>query len=135
MCGFPGMALQRISQLLLRDNERGLFGYTLGIAMDGVPAPYALRSAIPALVACALALLAGPGMAVAGTDPSKPDPPKPSSFAPHHTTRRAFGAPIQTPILHKRHQRGKVPSKATGTASTGKKTVASRPSGHRKPSK
>jgi len=40
-------------------------------------------------------------------------PPKPSSFAPHHTGKRSFGAPIQKQILHKRQP--KKPAKAAPT--------------------
>jgi hypothetical protein len=60
------------------------------------------KGAFFALAACVLMLLTAPGAAVAGTDPTDPKHPKPSSFAPHPTTKRAFGAPIQKPILHKR---------------------------------
>ena len=38
---------------------------------------------------------------VASADPKDQKPRKPSSFAPHHTV---YGAPIQRPILHKRHK-------------------------------
>jgi hypothetical protein len=38
---------------------------------------------------------------------------KPSSFAPHHTAKRSFGAPIQTQILHKRQ-----PKKSSHTEPT-----------------
>ena len=30
---------------------------------------------------------------------------KPSSFAPHPTTKRVFGTPVSKPILHKRKKR------------------------------
>ena len=50
----------------------------------------------------ALALLASGAMAAASADPTDAKPPKPSSFAPHPTAKRAFGTPVSKPILHKR---------------------------------
>jgi len=58
-----------------------------------------------ALGACALMLLTVPGVAKAGTDSTDPKPPKSSSFAPHPTTKRAFGTPVSKPILHKGKKR------------------------------
>ena len=45
----------------------------------------------------------------ADAPPSKP-PTKPSSFAPHHTAKRSFGAPVQKPILHKRTPKKQTPA-------------------------
>jgi hypothetical protein len=67
------------------------------------------------LVAVMAALSAGTAI---GSEPklvSKIAPPagtrqKASSFAPHPTKRRVFGAPIQAPIVHK----APVPKKPTG---------------------
>jgi hypothetical protein len=67
------------------------------------------------LMAFALLLLAAGGTAVAGTDSTDPKHPKPSSLAPHPTAKRAFGAPIQPPILHKRHKKA---ARATGNQAT-----------------
>jgi len=50
-------------------------------------------------------LLTVPGAAMAGADSTGRKPAKPSSFAPHPTTKRAFGTPISKPILHKRKTR------------------------------
>jgi hypothetical protein len=63
----------------------------------------------------ALILVAAGGMAVAGTDSTDPKPPKPTSLAPHPTTKRTFGALIQPPILHKRHRKA---ARATGNQAT-----------------
>lgn len=62
----------------------------------------------------ALILMAG-GTAAAGADSTDPKPVKPSSLAPHPTAKRAFGAPIQRPILHKRH---KQPVRTSGKQAT-----------------
>jgi hypothetical protein len=121
--------------LLLCDNDRVLSRYTLKTAMNGVPAPHAFRSALLALLACALALVVAPGMAAAGTDPSNAARAKPSSFAPRHTTRRAFGAPIQSQILHKGHPQGKPPAKGTGGPPASRKPSAPRPKGRGETSK
>ena len=99
------------------------FGYTLQY-MNRPPGPGFLKHAIASLAAFVLTLLAAPGAAAAGTDSTNPSHAKPSSFAPHRTSKRAFGAPIQAPIVHKRHGQGKPPSK-----------VARTPSGHAEASK
>ena len=91
--------------------------------MNGPPVPGFLRHAIASLT-CALTFLAAPGAAAAGTDSTNPAQAKPSSFAPHPTSKRAFGAPIQAPIVHKRHRQGKPPSK-----------IARTPNGHAEASK
>ncbi|HLY53107.1 MAG TPA: hypothetical protein VKQ31_08870 [Steroidobacteraceae bacterium] len=52
----------------------------------------------------ALAVPAVATVATAGSDDSKTAKPKASSFAPHHGGKHAYGAPIQHPILHKRHK-------------------------------
>jgi hypothetical protein len=62
----------------------------------------ALRGASLAVLAAALLIGGRPG--AAGADPSDPKPAKPSSLAPHPTSKRSFGAPIQSPILHKHHK-------------------------------
>ena len=54
-------------------------------------------------VAAGTALAQGPSSpkVVAKTHQPTGKPHKASSFAPHPTTRRVFGDPIQPPILHK----------------------------------
>ncbi|HUL47044.1 MAG TPA: hypothetical protein VLV25_08075 [Steroidobacteraceae bacterium] len=56
-------------------------------------------------LAAAVALLALPGGAAAGTDPTHPRPPKASSFAPRHSKSHVYGSPVSKPILHKRNKR------------------------------
>ena len=56
--------------------------------------------------------LAGALLLAAADGPTQPRP-KASSFAPHHTAKRSFGAPIQSQILHKRQP--KKPAKAAPT--------------------
>jgi len=60
---------------------------------------------VPAVAACALVLaaLAAAGKALA--DPQTDTKAKPSSFAPHHTKSRVYGAPIQKPLVRKRRKR------------------------------
>ncbi|MGH8265781.1 MAG: hypothetical protein ACRETG_03830 [Steroidobacteraceae bacterium] len=68
---------------------------------------------------CALALAGANAPAYAATPPASRAPPKASSLAPHHTRRRVYGAPIQQPILHRRHKRaprGRTHAKAPGPA-------------------
>lgn len=79
------------------------------------------------LMAFALLLLAAGATAVAGPDSTDPKHPKPSSFAPRPTAKRAFGAPIQPPIVHKRHKKAARP--------TGNQATAARSNGHGEPSK
>ena len=59
-----------------------------------------------------LLAFAAPGSALA--DPSADGKPKAkaSSFAPHHTRRHAYGAPVSKPILHKR-KKSKQPAGAS----------------------
>ncbi|HET7757228.1 MAG TPA: hypothetical protein VFK87_08230, partial [Steroidobacteraceae bacterium] len=45
--------------------------------------------------------------AAAGTEPAAAPPPKPSALAPRHTGRRTYGAPIEPPILHRRHKQSR----------------------------
>lgn len=63
------------------------------------------------LVVLVLIGLAGV-MAGARADPpgaqppgAKPPHPKASSFAPHHTAKRAYGSPIEPQILHSRKRK------------------------------
>ena len=79
------------------------------------------------LLASALLLLAAGATAVAGPDSTDPKHPKPSSFAPRPTAKRAFGAPIQPPIVHKRHKKAARP--------TGNQAAAARSNGHGEPPK
>ena len=88
-------------------------------------APRTLKGA--SLMGFALLLLAAGVTAVAGPDSTDPKRSKPSSFAPHHTAKHAFGAPIQPPIVHKRHKKAARP--------TGKQATAPRSNGHGEPSK
>lgn len=60
------------------------------------------------LAVCVLAALTGSAFA----DPKTGAPAPASSFAPHPTRQRAFGAPIQKPILHRRHKRTARPATA-----------------------
>ena len=53
------------------------------------------------LVSCALLFPVGAGAVDTSTGPHKA---KPSSFAPHHSGKHVYGAPIQHPILHKHHK-------------------------------
>jgi hypothetical protein len=92
--------------------------------MNGPPVPGFLKHAIASLAACVITFLAAPGAAAAGTDSTNQTHAKPSTFAPHPTSKRAFGAPIQSPIVHKRHRQAKPPSK-----------VARTPNGHGEASK
>lgn len=64
-----------------------------------------MRSRLLLTVVCAFAV-AGPAqvLAAAATDQRAPAA-KPSSFAPEHTGRRVYGAPIQSPILHSRKKK------------------------------
>jgi hypothetical protein len=78
------------------------------------------------LIASAL-VLAGAAPATASADDSKKATPKASSFAPHSTGRHVYGAPIQGPILHKRHKQGGSTSKAS-TAKTSGRTATGAPS-------
>lgn len=98
--------------------------------MNGPAVPDALKRATVWVVASALAFLAAPGAAVAGTDSTKRPVSKASSFAPHRTTRRAFGTPIKAPILHKRHRQSKPPSSSAAVPAAGKETTVPRPAGH-----
>ncbi len=67
--------------------------------------PWASKGALLLwLAACTAALQAVPG-ASAATDSASAAPPKPSSFAPHHTRSHVYGAPVSKPILHKRRKR------------------------------
>jgi len=50
-----------------------------------------------------LAALAGAGSVLA--DPQADTKPRPSSFAPHHTKSRVYGAPIQKPLVRKHKKR------------------------------
>jgi hypothetical protein len=52
-----------------------------------------------------LAALAASGAAVAEGPTDARGKAKASSFAPHHTKRRAYGAPVSKPILHKPKKR------------------------------
>ena len=54
------------------------------------------------LVTSALVLAALAVSASAYADPPTGNKPKASSFAPRHTKRHAYGAPVAKPILHKR---------------------------------
>jgi hypothetical protein len=75
-----------------------------------------MRTSTMVLAVCALALAAVSGGARADPQPgaaSQPgSPPKASSLAPHPTRQRTFGAPIQRPILHRRHKRAVKPAPA-----------------------
>jgi hypothetical protein len=65
-------------------------------------------------LAGALLLAAAVAVPAAGdAPPPKPPPSTANSFAPHHTAKRSFGAPIQSQILHKRQP--KKPAKAAPT--------------------
>jgi hypothetical protein len=70
-------------------------------------------------------VLAGTASAPAGADDSKTTKPKASSLAPHPTGRRVYGAPIQAPILHKRHKQGA--STKASAAKTGGDTATAVP--------
>jgi hypothetical protein len=63
------------------------------------------RPAQVLLAACALALAGAAVPAAAGAEPATAAPKKPSALAPRHTGRRVYGAPIEPPILHRRHKR------------------------------
>jgi hypothetical protein len=66
---------------------------------------YLARSRAASLVALiSLVALASPALAIAGSDGSNTAKPRASSFAPHHGGKHVYGAPIQRPILHKRHK-------------------------------
>ena len=66
-------------------------------------APSDLKRARLRLAAGTLSLLAASGTAGAGADPTaNPTPPKPSSFAPHHTKSHVYGTPISKAIVHRR---------------------------------
>jgi hypothetical protein len=52
---------------------------------------------------------------------------KPSSFAPHHTGRRVYGAPIQPPIFGPQKRAHHKATKATPTKSTAAKKKAKKP--------
>jgi hypothetical protein len=75
-----------------------------------------LKQALATFAACVL-VLAGPARpALGGTDTTTQQPKaKPSSLAPHPTAKRTFGAPVQPPILHKRHKQG---ARAMGNQAT-----------------
>jgi hypothetical protein len=92
-------------------------------------APQRVRASLKgaSLMAFALLLLAAGATAVAGPDSTDPKHPKPSSFAPRPTAKRAFGAPIQPPIVHKRHKKAARP--------TGNQAAAARSNGHGEPPK
>jgi hypothetical protein len=51
------------------------------------------------------AALAAAGTAAAEAPADGRSKAKASSFAPHHTKRHAYGAPVAKPILHKRKKR------------------------------
>jgi hypothetical protein len=68
---------------------------------------------LPMLLGCALAL---PGLAMATDTATAPHRAKPSSFAPHHGGKHVYGAPIQQPILHKRHKTSRRTPKGDGAA-------------------
>jgi hypothetical protein len=91
-------------------------------AAQRMPASHVLKG-VPR-VAFALVLVLAGGVAAAGTDSTDRKPPKPSSLAPHPTARRTFGAPIQPPILHKRHRQGARAEEGTGAHATGNKATA-----------
>lgn len=60
-----------------------------------------MRRELPLLAICALALA---GTVAPAADSTATKHPKASSLAPQHTASRVYGAPIQPPILHKRHK-------------------------------
>ena len=68
----------------------------------GCPHPIARWVAAWALV---LAALAAGGAAAADPPSDTQQEAKPSSFAPHHTKGRVYGAPVGKPILHKKKKR------------------------------
>jgi len=57
-----------------------------------------------------------PGIAGARDTSADPHKSKPSSFAPHHSGKHVYGAPIQHPILHKRHKTGHKASRSEAAA-------------------
>jgi hypothetical protein len=64
------------------------------------------RAAVNSCCTLALAIAAAVGLPrAAAADPTATTPPRASSFAPHHTRSRVYGAPIQPQILHKRRKR------------------------------
>jgi len=79
------------------------FGYTLA-RVTRPPSARSLKRVVPApgALALILAALAATGAAVADAPSDARSKAKASSFAPHHTKRHAYGAPVSQPILHKR---------------------------------
>jgi hypothetical protein len=83
-----------------------------------------LPKAVVISLVVSVVLLAGAASATTGADDSKTPKPKASSFAPHPTGRRVYGAPIQRPILHKRHKPGASASKASPAKTGGQAATA-----------
>jgi hypothetical protein len=69
-----------------------------------VPTLRSLKRAVPAFGTLVLvfAALAATGAALADAPADAKARSKASSFAPHHTKGRNYGAPVSRPILHKR---------------------------------
>lgn len=92
--------------------------------------PVRVAERLPRAVAVSLAVgvlaFAGAASGTGSADDSKTTKPKASSLAPHPTGRRVYGAPIQAPILHKRHKQGASAFKP-GTAKTGGHTASAVP--------
>ena len=64
------------------------------------------------LIASALMFVFALAATVAPADPKDQKTAKPSSFAPHHSGKHVYGAPIQHPILHKRHKTSRKTSRS-----------------------
>jgi hypothetical protein len=81
---------------------------------------------LAALVVVILVPLPG-AMAPARADPPAATPPATpaSSFAPHHTAKRAFGSPIEPQILHSRKR--KPAAHRTAPAASRSHTTARQP--------
>jgi len=69
---------------------------------------------LSALLWCAVLL---PGISGALDTSATPHKSKPSSFAPRHSGKHVYGAPIQHPILHKRHKASHKASRSAAAAS------------------
>jgi hypothetical protein len=72
-----------------------------------------VRKELLLLAICALALA---GAVAPAADSTATRHPKASSLAPQHTGSRVYGAPIQPPILHKRHKPKHTPGVARDKA-------------------
>jgi len=88
--------------LIKRRHGSRKYGAVIAVVCDCTNMPLVRFSITPRLAASLViaALLASAPLAIAGP-PSPGSIPKPSSYAPHHSTSHVYGDPIDPPVVHR----------------------------------